>query len=595
MSISLPSKRVAVVDAPEVSQFSANFVYNFFTPDEELNDSGTTPPDFIEKRPAEGFDTSFIDSKNFNRFTPRYVKFSWKANPAGNKPEIGRRVSIATNLSKIHNEQSFVTENYTNIVFQDNSQNDKIAYFIRRAIEETREDQNPNARTESPLDVVKFLHRNTTENIRGNFLTNGFINLQKNGVQFLDKPSQDQITQTVLNKIKNVRTRTQLNNKLLASLLRTTSQNPINIFDDETAKILPEAERIQQKAAAQEASSTITSAEYDFDIVDIVDYRVIDPNAFDSTVQVVGYIIDKTEYTENGPVVREPIVVESPNAGTSVDLKIKYEGRYGYSIRSVVYVEVSAEDEDTNSIIAVSFLVSSQNSSEIIIDCRETVAPPSVADFQIDWDYQKDAPRLSWSFPVNSQRDIKYFQVFKRATISEPYQLLKMYDFNDSLTPNQLNETVDPILIEKQQSPKAFYIDYTFKREEKALYTICTLDAHGFTSNYSMQFEISFDKFKNKLVKKLISLSGAPKAYPNFFLQRDTFVDSIRTSGAKSLRVIFNPEYLKVTDNNSNDLRLLKTGTGSVYRLQMINVDLQQQQVININLLDKRPASKKDS
>lgn len=268
MTITLPSKRVAVVDAPEVEGFSAKFVYNFFVPDEELNDSGTTPPDFIEKRPAGKFDQAFLDSRNFNRFTPRYVRFEWKANPAGNRPDIANRVSVLSNLSKIHNEETFIEKNYTNISFQDSERKDKLTYFIRRAIEEARLDaeRKTSGRPESPLDLVKYLYRNTTENVRGDFLTEYFIRPTRNGARYLDEDATDKITQTTLDKVKNVRTRTQLNNKVLATLLRTTEQNPINIFENETRAILPEAQRIQENAIAKNASDILSADEYDLEV-----------------------------------------------------------------------------------------------------------------------------------------------------------------------------------------------------------------------------------------------------------------------------------------------------------------------------------------
>jgi hypothetical protein len=590
MTITLPSKRVAIVDAPEVENFSAKFVYNFFTPDEELNDSGTTPPDFIEKRPAGKFDQEFLNSRNFLGRTPRLVRFEWKCNPAGNRPDIANRVSILENLSKIHNEETFIEQNYTNIFFQDTERKDKLTYFIRRAIEEARLDaeKRTSGRAMSPLDMVKYLYKNTTENVRGDFLAEYFVRLTRNGIRYLDASNEDKITQTVLKRAKGIKTRAQLNNKLLHSLLLTAQQNPINIFDNEAKVLLPEAKRIQENAVAKSSSDVLSADEYDFEIVDIVDYRVIDPNTFDSTVQVVGYIIDKVEYTDSGVVAREPIIVESPNASSTADLKVRYGATYGYSARTIVYVEVAAQDEDTNELIAIGFLISSKKSPSIVVQCIEEVAPPWVADFNVEWDYMKDVPRVSWSFPVNPQRDIKYFQVFKRNSISEPFTLVKMYDFNDSLTPRPLMETPDPVLVEKLTGPKAFYLDFDFKKDQKAIYAVATVDAHGYTSNYSMQLEIGFDRFKNKITKKLISVGGAPKPYPNFFLQQDAFVDSIRTSGAKKIKVVFNPEYLKVFDRDRNDLRFLKTDGNSKYRLQLLNVDLQAQQNFDILLQDRR-------
>lgn len=590
MTITLPSKRVAIVDVPEVENFSAKFIYNFFTPDEEINDSGATLPEFISKRSAANFDQKFLDSKNFRRFTPRLVRFEWKPNPAGNRPDIFNRISIARNLTKIHNEETFIEKNYTNVFFQDTERDDKLAYFIRRAIDEARTDIEgvTEGRSNSPLDLVKYIYRNTTENIRGDFLADYFVDLTSAGVRFLDEEKAKKITNLAAGKAKTIRTRVQLNNKVLHNLLLTCQQNTINIFDNEIKTILPSAKRIQENAIARSNSDILSADEYDFEIVDVVDYRVINASTFDSIVQVVGYVIDKIEYTENGQIIHDPIIVESPNASSAADIKIKYGSIYGYTIRSIAYVELVAQEEDTNELIAIGFLISSSKSPLIVVNCVEETAPPWIADFNVDWDYIKDAPRLSWTFPVSSQRDIKYFQIFKRETIMQPFTMVKMYDFNDSLTPRPLLETPDPVLIEKLTSPKSFYIDFDFKKNEKAIYAIAAVDAHGLTSNYSMQLEISFDRFKNKINKKLISIGGAPKPYPNFFLQQDAFVDSIRSSGAKKIKIVFNPEYLKILDKENNDLKFIKTNETSKYRLQLLNVDLQAQQTFDIKIEDRR-------
>ena len=116
---------------------------------------------------------------------------------------------------------------------------------------------------------------------------------------------------------------------------------------------------------------------------------------------------------------------------------------------------------------------------------------------------------------------------------------------------------------------------------------MCSIDAHGFSSDYSAQFEISFDITLNKLIKKLISSYGAPKSYPNMYLLQDLFIDTIKTSGASQLRVIFNPEYIKLYDVQKNNLNLIATDkTNGIYKLQLINVDLQKQQILDIGISD---------
>ena len=142
--------------------------------------------------------------------------------------------------------------------------------------------------------------------------------------------------------------------------------------------------------------------------------------------------------------------------------------------------------------------------------------------------------------------------------------------------------------MEKLTSPKSYYLDAEFTKDSRFIYTICAIDAHGYSSNYSIQFECYFDKFANKIIIKPVSLAGAPKVYPNAYLLRDTFVDTIRDSNHKNLEIVFNPEFMTVLDANSNNLNVLKTDADSSYQLQLINVDLQTQENIKINLIDNR-------
>ena len=334
----------------------------------------------------------------------------------------------------------------------------------------------------------------------------------------------------------------------------------------------------------------LSDREFDLEIIEYVGIRNIDsPGSFNPTVEPIGYIIDKREIFQKGNFLQKsPIVIENSLSSTTADLEVKYGATYGYKIKSVVFVEVQAQDFDTDQVVAISFLVCSQQSEEQIVKCEESVPPPCVTDFNIAWDFKNTAARITWSLPPNPQRDIKHFQVFRREDISEPFELIKQFSFDDSVVKTLSLETPDPSLIEELTSAKTFFLDREFNKNSKFIYAICSIDAHGMSSNYSMQFEVSFDKFKNRIIKKLISVSGAPKAYPNMYLNQDTFVDTIRDSGHSAVDIIFNPEYLEVTDSNDNNLGLIKSDADSVYKLSIINIDLQVQKTVDIKITDKR-------
>jgi hypothetical protein len=60
MAESLPSKKIAVADIPETENFSGKFFYNFFTPDEKVNNTGSATKKILE-RSMDKFDTEKIN------------------------------------------------------------------------------------------------------------------------------------------------------------------------------------------------------------------------------------------------------------------------------------------------------------------------------------------------------------------------------------------------------------------------------------------------------------------------------------------------------------------------------------------------------
>ena len=100
----------------------------------------------------------------------------------------------------------------------------------------------------------------------------------------------------------------------------------------------------------------------------------------------------------------------------------------------------------------------------------------------------------------------------------------------------------------KMKSPHIAYIDNEFQEGEEPIYALASIDAHGITSPYSTQFQIKYDKARNKITKKLISKAGAPKPYPNIYINKDTFQDLMKTSGKDRMTIVFDPEYYQVVE-----------------------------------------------
>jgi len=619
-SLSLPSKQVLAVDAEEINNLSAKFIYNFFTSDEGINDSGnyddltTTADDSFNANADIRFLNETIEGTTINprakienkikRFIPRYVKLKWSSPTYTGRRETLPANYLVDNKDKILKEENFWGTNFSNVLFQDVNADKKTSFFIERILQAIQS-SNVNA---NGIDTAGFINTETSSEVTSDFLKNATVEFSGNGYIF-SKNNSDEI----LKQLTKVATSVTIANKFIYSLGKTILKNTNTVFSDE---IEPMLDNFLTKQNSANSSTVLSREEYDIVLdeslgTNLTQYTPTTERVRIGTIEEtriapytpqvlrVGYLIEKTEFPSVGaPIVKDSIILQGDRIIEAKDSAVKYGTKYGYRIRNIVRAKILIEDNDqtTNNFYEMTFLFASKASEFVMIDTNEFIAPPEIADFKIGWDYTNNAARLTWSFPINPQRDIKYFQIFRRSSINEPFELIKMYDFNDSLLPIPLLETPDSILIEKLTSPKSYYLDKEFKKDSKYIYSICAVDAHGYSSNYSIQFECYFDKYANKMIIKPISLVGCPKAYPNANLIKDTFVDSIKDSGHQKINIIFNPEYLEVNDIRGNPLKVLRyaknegdpeTKTDSYYKFQLINTDLQTQEVITIKLFDE--------
>ena len=67
------------------------------------------------------------------------------------------------------------------------------------------------------------------------------------------------------------------------------------------------------------------------------------------------------------------------------------------------------------------------------------------------------------------------------------------------------------------------------------IFAICTVDAHGNSSNLSAQYEVTLVSRDNSLKIDFISFPGAPKQYPNFMMSKKLFVDSMAVSNVNKM------------------------------------------------------------
>jgi hypothetical protein len=579
---SLPSKNAAILDVPEVQGLTAEFQYFYWTADEYENGLGSSKA-ALQQLPSETFDASFV---SLTRRLPRLIKLNWRPvtlNRSVSQPQ--NPIKIRDFLSKLHSEETFTSNDFTTFHYQDTGADLRLKFFVDRFAALL-----PNLEIVNSADeVISLINSQTSDQVTAQFLAEIISNLSRQGVEFRDRT---QAETSVLNRMKNVALNTRLNNRFLVPIAKTVKEDSVGVFADELSSdtFTNKIETIQNAAISNANSNLLSPLDYEFEVLSYVGYRPVDTNGYEPSVESLGYLLEKREIRSDGTQEQHPpVIIENPFVSTTYDGQVRYNSVYYYRIRGICLVEVRAVDEVTKQNLLVSFLVGSKFSPEKKVVTVENVPPPPPADFNVAWDYGERALRCTWNLPSNPQQDIKYIQLFRRKSIADPYQLIKMWDFNNTQTRVTLSEYPLPELVERVPEFVGIYLDREFGKDSNYIYAVAAIDAHGLCSNYSLQLQVGFDRFENRLIKKLVSVSGAPKQYPNAYLNADTFVDTIKDSGHTNIRVVFNPDYLNLVNGTGADLKLLKTSrVNGKYKLQLINVDLQTQQNIDITLQDSR-------
>ena len=595
-----PSGLIAFADIPEIQRIRSRFYYNFFEPDEMVSDRYDPRARKITRNSGQGLISRGINSglrERLSKRVPRYIQVYWrplklkKKKSKNSGSESAKQIPnmrIRDNLDNMQHELAVSNGNFTGIILQDDGADGKIAAFLNMTC---CLEKHPDHKNTSMQEEAKAVNKRTSGDVSPRFLANA-LNSQTQGMEFVSQKTRSSVLKNAISPIKDVKIPVQFNNKFISTMVQSAIEDTAGVYCDEMAALEDEAESIQAEALGFARPAELSEDDYDF-VIEPVRVRLVDADDFEDGAVIIGYVLDKFELLEDGSMkTHRPIVIENPTSTSYIDTRVKYGATYIYQMRTVAQVELQSVSEETDEVLATTMLLQSKPSKRTVINCVERVPPPPPVDVKGVWDYKVNKLCLMWNFPVNPQRDIKKFQIFRRKTIIEPFELICMLDFDDSVEPMDDREDINPSLREYLKQPELTFYDDDFTMNSKYIYSLVCLDARNYTSNYSMQLEFSFNKTKNILVTKLISTKNAPKAYPNLYLNHDLFVDTIRDSGHTQVKVYFDPEYLAIDDVDGNDLGLLQTkhrGKGGSYQLQFLNVDHQKEKKITIKIKDLRP------
>jgi hypothetical protein len=630
------SRPLDKINIPEVKNFKALFQYNFFKKDERIR---TADVNLVNINLFESDELIFNASTNEK---PRFAKLSW------GKPKINNTIGLSTEssaqfvnqqlkvailpdgvsvndiMSDILVEGAMSNEIFTGFELIDTGREQKV-YSMLRMSENIIDVTNP---SDSRKTAAQKLHSAVLKD-GGLFgedkklIIEAMAGNRNQGISYIQQELFDNFNSTSLSEEDPLSKQTfsiQMNNLFMYDIIKQSSLYPDNIYQDELRGLLGISQNIKKSLLDKINVNSYNELDYDLQVPAIKVETVTDVNQLNDYPEVLfaGYLIEK--FKQNQDQTLELVgkrLIQNIDQNFLIDYNVAYGDKYFYKIRTVCQVKtivsaINLEDSACNQTLIATIYVASEGKTKGIL-CAENIPPAPPITLRATFDFKTLKPRITWQFPINKQRDIKRFQIFKRLSIVEPFTLLGEYDFDNSLIRTPLTEIATAENIYRMNQPSLSFIDNSHREGEKPIYTVACVDAHGLSSNYGPQVQVERDKYTNKVLRKIISGPNAPKPYPNLLINQDAFLDAIKVSRYKKIKLFFDPEYYRVTkfetpagataeeikQNFENiaaeglpipedDLNFLLVDPDKfTYKMQLINLDNQKDQIVKIKLADK--------
>lgn len=618
------------INVPEVRDASSEFVYNYFTADERVKDDPSNKVLDITKSRKEEL---FYQIKNDN--VPRFIKLSFtRPKRHGLKRSRIPRSTVMNSLDKIVIEGASTNQFYTGFELIDTGKEKELYKRLRGGMFIT-DVADPK---DSPIDSLnRFLEKlnETTPEGEKKGLTGQDKKMMKEALRFIQPSSgfagrltsapsdvPADIAAFANDPIQKQNFSMQFDNLILRGVTESAIRIPDTVFQDEFASLIDIANEKETQSIQRHDPNSVGETYNTFSCrpirvrpfqkiksAKLVSKKkqkmaaLITPSAYNTfpKIKIAGYLIQKWETLETGELVEHGMLYNAnPDSLFIIDKNVRYGGSYTYKIRTLYEVEMFAETRyagdpslSTNSICTILLASEGKTTSAY---CSENIPPPPPANLRVRFNFREKKPFLTWQFPLNPQRDIKRFQIFKRLNIKQPFTLIAEYDFDDSVIRSNVPEVAIPENVQQFSHPRVSFLDEDFELGTTPIYTIASVDAHGMSSNYGVQMRISYDERRNKAKTQIMSSPGAPKPYPNLLINVDAFDDAIKVSNYDRMRIYFDPEYYKVYKDHDlrgigkveKDLNFLRIDPDKdTYKIHMINLDLQKDKILNIRIADK--------
>lgn len=567
MKKSLSSNVLATIGLGQPVDLVSEFRYNFYTKDESASENTSR----YRSRP-EG--------------VPRFVNLKFTPPPVLENEVLGNSLEYAVfvrDVDKVHSVEDVPNSPNTFVTLQDTG-------LLSRSTDSIKRSCSLRGITGNPTDQALALALQVSGSVDPNVLQKLTVNYSSLNLSFYSEGKE--IPSEKYDKASGMPATMLIYDKIVADVLSAAetdnpSRSPVE------AGLLVKYLR-ERQASARVGVPTISAEEFTSILSPISFFERGKNQESLEKVQIlrrVGFLIERVEELSSGKREKRLIGAIDPRTSSFVDYNVKYGTRYSYTVRAVYSIQVPEILLRLNDSVSSRVLIASSPSNISSVTTEEYVPPPPPGDIRFNFDHNKSELIVRWEFPIDRTRDVTRFQVFRRKSLSEPFTLLKEFDFDQSEVKFERIESPLPVNVVKSKFPIRRFIDYDFGRSSEYIYAVCCVDAHGYVSNYSSQYRVTFNRRLNNIVVKCVSPMNAPRPYPNLYVNTPgtLTLDSITRNNVTSMTLVFDPEYLEVKDRKGNDLEFIKYGSsGAKYYMNVIDTARAEQVSVPITIKDLR-------
>jgi len=563
----LYSNVLATVGLSQPTSLVTKFTYRYYVPEESATDDTTQ-----YRSSREG--------------SPREVTLSFKAPKLSANEEVGDNVDYAmfvSDIDRVHSIEDVPNMSNTYLTLQDTG-------LLERAYDSIERSCRIRGITGNPTDKAMSLSLAISGSVDSDTLQSLAVNYSANNMSFFT--NGEEIPAEKFQLASGLPVTMLVYDKVVADVVasaETDSPSRSPVAAGLMSKYLTERQDSERRKPPTISDKDFTSI---LSPVTFFERRVKGADVqVSKKLKLVGFMIERVEEFSSGRREKTLVGAVDPKTNSFIDYNVRYGTRYSYIVRAVYSIQVPEILLRRGDSVTSKVLISSAPSNVSSVTTEEYVPPPPPSDVRFNFDHQRSELAIRWEFPVNRSRDVTRFQLFRRKSLTEPFTLLKEFDFDQSVVNFRRIERPLPVNVVRTKFPVRRAIDHDFGRSSEYIYAICCVDAHGYVSNYSSQYKVSFNRRLNNIVVKCVSPANAPRPYPNLYVDVSgtLTLDTITRSGVSSVSIVFDPEYLQVTDRKGNDLELIKYGSsGAKYYMNVIDTTRAEQVAVPITINDLR-------